>query len=126
MDIEKLAYWMSFSVPILLMAVSCTTRKVIESVPFSRKHFYLGLDLTTYFLAACLINVADLAKSQTMEAKSYIWTMFLIILAIVILWVQVAFHQEWEKTLRVLRGKSLSFALRPMEWALYCSTPLFG
>jgi small-conductance mechanosensitive channel len=105
MDIDKLAYLVSFSVPVWLMVVSCTTRKVIEGVPFNRKHFYLGLDLTIYFLTACLINVADLARSHTLIATSYIWTLCLTILAVVILWVQVAFHQEWEKDAKSPTGQ---------------------
>src|ERR1700722_6816083 len=47
------------------MVVSSSTRKLIEGTPWSRRHFYLGLDLTIYFLAACMINVCDLAKDHT-------------------------------------------------------------
>jgi hypothetical protein len=32
----------------------------------------LGLDLTIYFLAACMTNVCDLAKHHTRLASSYI------------------------------------------------------
>jgi hypothetical protein len=97
MEIEKLAYWASFAIPLVLILVSSTTRKLIEGIPWHRRHFYLGIDLTIYFLAACLVNVADLAKDRSNQGTAYIWTSCMIALAIVILFVQAAFHQEWEK-----------------------------
>jgi hypothetical protein len=97
MDIEKYAYWVSFAVPLILTVVSCSSRKLIESKPWNRKYFYLGLDLTIYFLAACLVNIADLAKSPFGTPQKYITTLCLTVLAIVILWVLAAIHQEWEK-----------------------------
>lgn len=81
-----------FAIPILLMVVSSSSRKLIEGTPWSRRHFYLGLDLTIYFLAACMINVCDLAKDHTRLASSSIWTLCVISLGIVILLVQAAFH----------------------------------
>jgi non-ribosomal peptide synthetase component F len=47
------------------MVVSSSTRKLIEGTPWSRRHFYLGLDLTIYFLATCMTNLCDLAKDHT-------------------------------------------------------------
>jgi uncharacterized membrane protein len=97
MDIEKFAYWFTFAIPLLLMALGCTTQKLIEGKPWSRKHFYAGLDLTIYFLAACLINVADLAKEPPHDPSRYIWTSGLIAIAVVVLFLQTAVHQAWER-----------------------------
>lgn len=105
MDIDKYAYWVSFAIPLVLIAVSCSSRKLIESKPWNRKHFYLGLDLTIYFLAACLVNVADLAKSPVATPQKYIVTLCLTLLATVLLWVLTAIHQEWEKDQKTPTGQ---------------------
>jgi len=106
MDIAKLAYVFSFLVPLLLIIVSCASRKVIEAEPWSRRHFYIGLDLTIYFLTACLTNVADLAKEGAKDdPPKFVWTMLMITVASMMLWVQAAFHQEWEKDTKSPRGQ---------------------
>ena len=111
MRIEELAYWASFAIPLVLILVSSTTRKLIEGIPWHRRHFYLGIDLTIYFLAACLVNVADLAKGSNHRGENYVWTSCMIALAIVILFVQAAFHQEWEKDEKSPRGQVLVLCL---------------
>lgn len=112
MEIQKFAYWVAFAIPLLLIAVSCTTDKLIEGKPWHRKHFYLGIDLTIYFLAACLVNVADLAKDEhNRPSNGYLWTIVLISMAIVILFIQAALHQEWEKDAKSPRGQILVLCL---------------
>jgi hypothetical protein len=105
MNIDKYAYWVSFAIPLVLIVVSCSSRKLIESKPWHRKHFYLGLDLTIYFLAACLVNIADLAKSPVATPQKYITTLCLTIIATVLLWVLAAIHQEWEKDEKTATGQ---------------------
>ena len=119
MDIEKFAYWFTFAIPLLLMVLGCTTQKLIEGKPWSRKHFYAGLDLTIYFLAACLINIADLAKEPPHNPVRYIWTSYLIAAAVVILFFQTAVHQEWERENKSRIGQIAVLCVASNAWGLF-------
>ena len=58
-----------------------------------------------------MINIADLAKSHTNDPKSYVWTSCLITLAVVMLFIQAAVHQEWEDENRGRTGQILMLCL---------------
>jgi len=51
------------------------------------------------------VNVADLAKSPEATPAKYIATLCLTVIATVILWVQAAVHQEWEKDEKTPKGQ---------------------
>jgi hypothetical protein len=73
------------------------TKKIVEAKPFSRTHFFVGLDLTLYFLSACLINVIDLTKPPVgINKDGLLLTVGLAAIAILTLFFQIAVHQEWE------------------------------
>lgn len=97
MDLQKFAYVVAFAMPVALLGVGAAADKLIEGKPWAPRHFFVGLDLTIYFLTACLANVVDLAKDKSSDPKGYLWTVLLITLAVVILFLQTAVHQEWER-----------------------------
>jgi hypothetical protein len=97
MQIEHLAYWLEFGIPAGLIFLGCITQKLIDKEPFNRTHFFIGLDLTIYFLSACLINVIDLTKAaEGINKDGLLFTAGLTTVAILTLFFQVAVHQEWE------------------------------
>ncbi len=73
------------------------TQKIIDGAPWQAKHFFVGLDLTIYFLATCLTNILDLTKDDNRPSNGYVWTASLITLAILCLFYQTTVHQDWEK-----------------------------
>ena len=106
MDLQKLAEVVAYTMPIALLGVGAAADKLIEKKPWAPHHFFLGLDLTIYFVTVCLGNLIDLAKDNSLiDPKQYIWTGVLIALAIVVLFVQTAVHQEWEDEGRGKRGQ---------------------
>lgn len=95
MTIEGLAYWGTFFIPLILLAMTGFIRKLVDAEDFKREHWYLGIDLTIYLLAATLVNVLDLAKSPHHDDKGIAWTVVLSAGAVVMLIVQTGIHQQW-------------------------------
>jgi hypothetical protein len=95
MKIEDVAYWGSFVIPLVLLAVGAWIQKLVDGKPFRREHFFLGLDLTVYFLAATMINFLDIAKRPPPDGMSIVWTVVLLLTAIVMLLMQMGMHQTW-------------------------------
>ncbi len=95
MTIEKIAYWGSFVIPLVLLGVGALIQKLVDGKPFKREHFYLGIDLTLYFLAVTLVNFLDVAKSVPVVVTSIVWTVILLLGAIVMLFIQMGIHQAW-------------------------------
>jgi len=91
--IRKLA---AFLIPIALLFVGSCADKLIEGAGWRAKHFFVGLDLTIYFLAACLVNILDIANSKEPPANGYVWTVSLIAVAVLSLFYQTTVHQDWE------------------------------
>lgn len=92
---EQFATWGPFAIPLILLGISVLIQKVVDSKPFSREHFYLGIDLTVYFLASTLINFLDIAHSQPQNGISIDWNVILLLAAIVVLFIQIGVHQSW-------------------------------
>lgn len=99
MEKETLAYWMAISIPAALLFLGSFTQKLIDGKPFNRKHFYVGLDLTIYFLATCFVNIADLVRDHEKRANdyAYLYTAAMFTVGMMMLFYQTAVHQEWEK-----------------------------
>jgi len=99
MESDKIAYWMAIGIPAVLLLLGSFTQKLIEGKPFSRKHFYVGLDLTIYYLATCFVNVADLVRDHQKHRgdDAYLYTAALLVVGMLLLFFQTTLHQEWEK-----------------------------
>lgn len=95
MTIEGLAYWAAFFIPIVLLATTGFIRKLVDGTDFRRDHWYLGLDLTVYFLASTLVNILDIAKAPHPNERAMVWTAVLIAAAVVVLFLQAGLHQTW-------------------------------
>jgi hypothetical protein len=109
MSLDKLAgfdiaTWFSFSVPLLLLVVSTMTRAAVEG-SWKRKHLFIGLDLTLFFIAACFINFCDLAKVTSMERNRIAYTALLLMVGLICLSVQVVVHQTWQPDHRSRAGQ---------------------
>jgi hypothetical protein len=109
MKIQDVVYWGSFVIPLVLVAVGAWIQKLVDGKPFKREHFYLGLDLTVYFLAATMINFLDIAQKQPLNGMSVVYTVALLLAAIVMLLVQMGMHQSWLP--EVNRGRMQVFML---------------
>lgn len=96
MELESIAYWGAFVIPLVLLAVGAGISKIVDSQPFKREHFYLGLDLTVYFLASVMVNFLDIAKNSPLKGKEVVWTVVLLLAAIVMLLTQIGIHQTWQ------------------------------
>ena len=84
-------------IPALLLFLGCFTEKLIDGPGGWRiNHFFVGLDLTIYFLATCLVNVLDIAQSKSPPPNGYLWTVCLITAALFCLFYQTTVHQDWE------------------------------
>ena len=98
MAISEIAYWGTFLIPLVLLAVGVSIQKLVDGKPFRRDHFYLGLDLTVYFLASTMINFLDIAKAEPVVVIKIAWTVVLLLVAIVLLMIQMSMHQRWMGT----------------------------
>jgi hypothetical protein len=78
-----------------LLGVGAWIQKLVDAEPFKREHFFMGLDLTVYFLAATMVNFLDIAKRQPLNGMSIVWTVVLLLAAIVMLLIQMGMHQTW-------------------------------
>ncbi len=95
MTIEGLAYWGAFFIPLILLVMTGFIRKLVDGTDFRRDHWYLGIDLTVYFLASTLINFIDIARAGHQDQKALVWNTVLVAGAIVMLVVQAGLHQTW-------------------------------
>jgi hypothetical protein len=99
-----------YLIPAVLLLLGCITEKLIEGKPGWRaKHFFVGLDLTIYLLATCLVNILDIARSKEPPTNGYTWTVSLLAVAVLCLFYQTTVHQDWEDENR--RGKMRTFML---------------
>jgi hypothetical protein len=108
MTIDDIAYWGAFVIPLVLLGMTGVIRKLVDSQSFKREHWYLGLDLTIYFLSATIVNFLDIAKSET-NRNGIVWTVILLLSAIVMLLIQLGIHQQWTPVER--RSKMQKFML---------------
>lgn len=95
MTIEGLAYWGAFFIPLILLLTTGFIRKLVDGTDFKRDHWYLGIDLTTYFLASTLVNFIDIARTGHPDLRAIMWTAVLVAGAVVMLFVQAGLHQQW-------------------------------
>lgn len=109
MKIEDAAYLGSFAIPPVLLLGRAWIQKLVDGKPFKREHFYLGLDLTVYFLAATLVNFLDIAKKSPVDGGSVTWSVLLLFFAMVILLMQMGIHQSWSPDTK--RGGMQKFIL---------------
>lgn len=86
----------AFVIPVALLLLGCFTSKLIDHTDWKTKHFFVGLDLTIYFLATCLVNILDISREKEQPANGYLWTVILIAAALLCLFFQTAVHQDWE------------------------------
>ncbi len=84
-------------------------RKLVDGADFKREHWYLGIDLTVYFLASTLVNFVDIAKAARPNEQAMVWTAVLVAGAVVMLFVQAGLHQTWQS--RAQRGRMQLFML---------------
>ena len=96
MSIETVAYWGAFVIPLILLAVGAVIQKLVDAKPLKRDHFYMGIDLTVYFLAATMVNFLDIAKEDHGRAAPIVWTVILLLSALVMLIIQMGMHQAWQ------------------------------
>jgi len=109
-DAQSLQELAVYLIPAALLLLGCTTEKLIEGKPGWRaKHFFVGLDLTIYLLATCLVNILDIAHSKTPPQNGYLWTVILVVIAVLCLFYQTTVHQDWEDENK--RGKMRTFML---------------
>lgn len=80
-----------------LLFLGCFTQKLIDHTRWQPKHFFVGLDLTIYFLATCLVNILDIASAEKQPPNGYLWTVILVVAAMFCLFYQTTVHQDWEK-----------------------------
>jgi hypothetical protein len=109
MTIESMTYWGSFVIPVVLLGIGAWIQKLVDGRPFRREHFFLGLDLTVYFLASTMVNFLDIAKKQPMNAMSVAWTVVLLLAALFMLFFQMGIHQTWRSEAK--RGRMQAFML---------------
>lgn len=95
MTLEQAATWGSFTIPLILLGMSAVIQRIVDGGDFKRDHFYLGLDLTVYFLASTMINCLDIAKRTPLNAMSVVWTIFLLVFGLIVLFIQMGLHQKW-------------------------------
>ena len=95
MTIEDLAYWGAFFIPLILLVMTGFIRKLVDGTDFKRDHWYLGIDLTVYFLASTLVNFIDIGRGGHPNEKAIVWTAVLVAAAVVMLFVQAGLHQQW-------------------------------
>ena len=90
---------MAIAIPGVLLLLGSFTQKLIDGKPYNRKHFYVGLDLTIYYLATCFVNVADLVRDHGKHTNdyAYLYTAAMLIVGMMLLFYQTTVHQEWEK-----------------------------
>ena len=105
MELHEFAEVVAFAMPVALLGVGAAAEKLIEGKPWAPRHFFVGLDLTIYFLTACLANIVDLTRDRGSDPKAYLWTVVLITFAIVMLFLQTAVHQEWEDESKSIKGQ---------------------
>jgi hypothetical protein len=86
-----------YAIPAVLLSLGGMTKKIIDGGPWRARHFFVGLDLTIYFLATCLVNILDLTKDEYRPANGYVWTVSLVTLAILFLFYQTTVHQDWDR-----------------------------
>jgi hypothetical protein len=99
-----------YLIPAVLLLLGCTTEKLIDKKPGWRaNHFFVGLDLTIYLLATCLVNILDIAHSKEPPPNGYLWTVVLITVAVLCLFYQTTVHQDWED--ESLKGRKRTFML---------------
>jgi hypothetical protein len=106
---ETIATLCSLSIPLVLLGLGALIQKIVEGQPFRRRHFFLGLDLSIYFLTACMVNFLDLARKQPPDAMSIIRNVLLLLAGIVMLIIQIAIHQTWMRD--TTNGKMQVFML---------------
>ena len=98
-----------YVIPVALLFLGCFTQKLIDHTSWQPKHFFVGLDLTIYFLATCLVNILDIASAPVQPANGYLWTVILVATAMLCLFYQTTVHQDWEKDEK--KGKKQIFML---------------
>lgn len=96
MNINTVAYWGAFLIPLVLLGVGVLIDRIVDAKPFKRDHFYMGLDLTVYFLAATLVNFLDIAKEDHGRSGPILWTLAMVLGALVMLLIQMGMHQAWK------------------------------
>ncbi len=101
----EVAYWVTWAIPVVLVALGIAIHKIVSQQPWNRTHFYIGLDLTVYFLAACLTNLIDLSRTPERQNRGYLFTVGLVAVGVVLLFFQTAFHAEWENKENLATGQ---------------------
>jgi len=98
-----------YLIPAVLLSLGCFTARLIDGPGWKVRHFFVGLDLTIYFLATCLVNILDIAQEKQPPEFAYIVTVGLIVCALLCLFYQTTVHQDWQDEKR--RGRRRTFML---------------
>lgn len=85
-----------YVIPAALLLLGVFTQKLIDRSGWKTRHFFVGLDLTIYFLATCLVNVLDITRSSNPPRDGISATVYLIVFALLCFFYQVTVHQDWE------------------------------
>jgi hypothetical protein len=97
MSLENIAYWGAFVIPLVLLGLSAFIQKIIDGGPgFKREHFYIGIDLTVYFMASIMVNFLDIAKTVPVNAMGIVWTVLFLTAGLVMLFIQIGLYQSWK------------------------------
>ena len=95
MNIQEAAYWGSFAIPLVLLGLGVLVRSIVEQGKFQRNHFYVGLDLTIYFMAVVMIEFLTIADARIVSRSEIILGTFLLLAGIMMLVVQIEMHVFW-------------------------------
>ncbi len=96
MHSAHLADWLEFGIPFLSIFLSGSARQIIERKRLLRR-FFLGLDLTLFFLNACLLNVVALTKGPgVINTDGLLRSAGLVAVAMTTFVFQIVLHQGWE------------------------------
>ena len=95
MDLQPVAYWGAFAIPLVLLGFGILIRVTVAQGKLKPEHFYIGLDLTVYFLAVVMTNFLDIAKDDPVPKLAIIYSLVLFVPAIFFLLTQIWMHQVW-------------------------------
>jgi hypothetical protein len=95
MNIQAVAYWGAFAIPLVLLGFGILIRVTVAQGKFQLEQLYIGLDLTVYFLAVVMTNFLDLAKDDPVPKVAIIYSLALLVTAIFFLLTQIWMHQVW-------------------------------
>jgi len=98
MNTVKLAYWFTFAIPGVFIVLRIIVQRLIDGPPWLQKHFYVGVDLSIFSLAATAVNMIDLLmRGQNYVPRQGLMNFSCLIAIVLVLVYQITVHQQWER-----------------------------